>query len=756
MQFTIPADDLSTDLSESYLALRMYVTHATTGAQYTKGDLEELAAFNTYVSFGQNGVSYSPACLVKLCRLFNGNMQLLEETNFSNVLTETLAQIMGDFESVASSSLTSNSSVVFGAPQSLGSFFANLLPDTIGTGAQLPIEVHVPLKKLFGFFKNKNVYLNDPALAGSGGNALHIWLELEDRKPLLQAITCVDYMPCPLSSTITAGGLQYTLATNPYCSLTTQNDVGQMTRDSAMIPKPLVPSNGSKDDNDNQLIMTPSSFIVQSGQIVSFFNTASPVTATSTLEIAGLWTTENALLMGLVNNNYLKLNFRLSAIGGLVNQRQDQIVSRFTQIYNVNIGETYITITTSESFVKCPSYTQWTTTLDTVEVIDLVHCVPLFPQTATGGFQPLIQGNIVTVNTATIELLQNAGFLTSDALPQPTNAPFVLNCQTYGDISGVAVPIEPCFDQFFNPDVPSGRKIVSNNAQKLPIQGSSCKLVKIAQNGGDWDLTFNNLGMFNNNSLQPAFLKSEVPYYDETTTGTPPTAVSCNYHFFVTGINASGAGIPVDDFSYQIDKAELVLVQQAKDKTIPMSRIYSTWRVEVATIETALPIYQRQFLVTEPNCYSILLCMPQYSTGTTPLAPSTTAYEPQSLISFNRGVQSYRWSINNIDDTNRDLEVATNSSYYPSSLHLEKLMDALANDGGKVKSLSGLLTVPHSVHPVVALPLKIYDVKEGMNYVLKPEGYQAQITLYGDVNHNVPVTPGPIFLFKHCLKMLPA
>jgi len=38
--------------------------------------------------------------------------------------------------------------------------------------------------------------------------------------------------------------------------------------------------------------------------------------------------------------------------------------------------------------------------------------------------------------------------------------------------------------------------------------------------------------------------------------------------------------------------------------------------------------------------------------------------------------------------------------------------------------------------------------------VMKPEGYQAQVTLIGDINHNQPITPGPIFLFKHCLKMI--
>jgi hypothetical protein len=304
-----------------------------------------------------------------------------------------------------------------------------------------------------------------------------------------------------------------------------------------------------------------------------------------------------------------------------------------------------------------------------------------------------------------------------------------------------------------NADVPSVRQIISNNAQKLPLQGSSCKIIDVVDTGGgNFVLTFNNLGLFNNNSLQAAAIQGGTILTDGQVVAGG--AVTVEYQLLITNMSLSGNTVLDDDFSYEIDKAELVLVQQAKNKSIPMSRVYSTWRVEVATIETQLPIYQRQFLVTEPNCYSILMCMPQYSTATTPLAPGTTAYQPQSLISFNRGCQAYRWSINNIDDTNRDLEVQTNTSYYPSSLHTEKLMDCLANDGHKVKSLSGLLTVPHSANPVVCLPLKVYNARQGMNFVMKPEGYQAQVTLIGDVNHNQPITPGPIFLFKHCLKMI--
>ena len=749
MQFTIPSDDLSSDLSQSYLALRMYLTHASTGLQYTKADLVELADLNTYVSFGQNGQSYSPACLVKLCRLFNGNMQILEETNFNNVLQMTLAQITGDFESVGSSSLTSNTSVVFGQPQSLGASFANILPDSVGAGDQVPIEIHLKLSSLFGFFKNKNCYLNDPALAGSGGTALHIHLELEDRAPLLQSITMFDSFPCPPAQNGATAGLEYTLAANPYCSLTAQNSNGQATDFGT---QPLVPTNAVLDPSGNQIIFPPPSLIIQNNQIVSFFD-ANPATPTDTLVLSGTWTAPVVEYFGIEVGSLIKLNFRLSAIGSLVGQRQDQIVSRFAQVKTSTISGAGLTIVFENTFVKVVS-TLYATTLDTVECFTTSRAFEIEPIDAA-SFSDFSQKNQVVVSTATLNELKLAGLV--NTANQPTNSPFVLNVQVDPAIGGVGAPISPWFDEFLNADVPSVRQIVSNNAQKLPIQGSSCKIIAIeSAGGGNFTLTFNNLGFYNNNSLQLAFIQYVAGITriirDGDIPGGQPATVPLQ--LFITNMSLSGGTVLEDDFSYEIDKAELVLVQQAKDKSIPMSRVYSTWRVEVATIETQLPIYQRQFLVTEPNCYSILMCMPQYSTATTPLAPGTTAYQPQSLISFNRGCQTYRYSINNIDDTNRDLEVQTNTSYYPSSLHLEKLMDAISNDGHKVKSLSGLLTVPHGANPVVALPLKVYNVRQGMNYVMKPEGYQVQITLNGDVNHNQPITPGPIFLFKHCLKQI--
>jgi len=264
-------------------------------------------------------------------------------------------------------------------------------------------------------------------------------------------------------------------------------------------------------------------------------------------------------------------------------------------------------------------------------------------------------------------------------------------------------------------------------------------------------MTMTDLGFANNNSLRPEVLINGTVYLQGSLYDA--SAVNITYNLFMTNFNNSTDGydasvvveaMPLPDYTYLIDKSELVLVQQPRMKGVPMSRMYFTSKVEVATIETELPIYQRQFTVTEPNVYSILLCTPQYV---------GTATQPECLASWHRGVSRYRWSVNNIDDTNRDLEVWTNNSHYPSSLHLEKLMDTMANDGHTVKSLSGLLTVPQTYNPIVPFPLKIFDAMDSpLGIRQHPNGFVVQFTGYGDPIHNSPVQPGTIYLFKRLVK----
>jgi hypothetical protein len=73
------ADNMATDFSESYLAFKLNVLNGATGLAYTKSEIENLDMSNVMFSFGDSvGEAYSPACLIKVARLFYKE-ELLEE-----------------------------------------------------------------------------------------------------------------------------------------------------------------------------------------------------------------------------------------------------------------------------------------------------------------------------------------------------------------------------------------------------------------------------------------------------------------------------------------------------------------------------------------------------------------------------------------------------------------------------------------------------------------------------------------------------
>lgn len=363
-------------------------------------------------------------------------------------------------------------------------------------------------------------------------------------------------------------------------------------------------------------------------------------------------------------------------------------------------------------------------------------------------------------------------------------------------------------DVYDNADIPSLRKLFSNQSVKLPSQGGLVAISKAVRlNTGNFNVFFSGLGLENNNSLQnsamvvPRVLTPNGPVVTAGL-GVITTATKFNLHFWnvkepsqtqpgdemVIGQSyiiknvgtatqaqwtASGndeglvpavgqsfickaplvgnglvAWVPNNKAhnsykspTWEITKAELVLVQTEKNGMPPAS-IYSTVRVEAVTIENELESYNRQFVVAEPNCFSVLLCSPFYRDGV-------------SLVSHSRNIQNYRWSINNIDNTNRNIIVETNTSKFPSTLHLDKFMDTMNNDVSPVASLSGVNGVSRSALPPVVFPLKIYSASDAESQYLNPmSGYTLQFAGYGDETHNKRIIPGPVFLFKYCFKTL--
>lgn len=726
MRFELMADNMSTDLSKSYLAFQLYLTNPTTGDKLTNVDIATLTTNHINVSFGRNGESYPSACLIKVARLWSKKNQTspLEEINYSNVLTAILYQLKEDFETLQSSSLLTNASATFTTNSSLAT--------AIGSNYDTPIEVHIMLQDIFGCCKSTNFWLSD--------HPLMIELELEDTKKLFQQTVSVENITALPRTFGTQVGVLPNPATSPYQTYCVgQNEYG--------LTNSLLPSPGS--------ITKPKSVLFDSSYFTDFF--ASNI-AVNTINLVPQWTTSNIAALGITAGSIIQMNFKITPQNQISKMWERLCVVDSTTGYN---NPTLATIVLDEWIVK-PTFvgqmTGATVSLDSFEVLtDVLYLQDL----TTIQYVDLVNSNkLTTLSDANINSLKTLGLLSNVAVsasPASTNNLFTFSARLK-NVSNTAVPLHPAVnssyvyvlpDEFENPDYPTARKLFSNQSKKLPVQSGQCSIINTLYNSVDnSDIVFQSLGLENNNSLQFSLL---VP--DPNTNVPTPVygydAGASKFDVFIYNVKAPVSAYVNTDYSYEINKAELVLVQKAKDPKMPPSPIYSTYKVEVATIENQnLDNYNRQFVITEPNVYNLWLCMPQYSA-------STDGRFPESLISHPRGVNRFRWSVNNIDDTNRDITIKTNKSSYPSSLYLDKLMGTFRNSSERLHSLSGINSVARSVDAPCVLPLRIYTANDEENSYLNPQTFTCQISLYGDSTHDMNIVEGPIMLFKEMIKALP-
>ena len=440
---------------------------------------------------------------------------------------------------------------------------------------------------------------------------------------------------------------------------------------------------------------------------------------------------------------------------------------------------------------------------------EVVAGVNLTVNTANADWEKFQQTQTIEMTFAEVAQLQSAGLLSAGTDAQIVNGVIpklvgtsAMVCVAVDLNVGDNTSIYP--DVFDSPDIPSLRKLYSNQSVRLPAQGGLASIAEaVRKPGGRFDVKFQGLGLNNNNSLQnsamvvPGGVGAVTAGLGVITTATsfnlriwnakqsnqaqPGTEMVKGQSYMITNVGTStqaqwfaagndnvapdvnqtfvcvaplvGDGLVAwvqpnkANNSYkaptwEITKAELVLVQSEKTG-MPPATIYSTVKVEAVTIENSgLDSYNRQFVVSEPNCYSALLCTPLYTNGV-------------SLISHSRNIQQYRWSVNNIDNTNRNIVIQSNTSKFPSTLHLDKFLEVMNNDVSPVASLSGINGVSRSDEPPVCFPLKIYSSSDAESQYLNPlSGYALQFAAFGDNVHGKSIIQGPIFLFKYCFKTL--
>ena len=788
-----PVTGMAVDFTKSYFCFRMYLTHQIDGSRLTDVDYNDLLSKNLMIELGQNGFSYPAAALFKVARLYSRNNtgSPLEEILYQNVWACTMAQLTQDFETISSNTLSSGTAVSFNSNGSLASQISALMRSSITpTGQQLPVEIHVPLSDIFGICKNTHF---DMSITGG----IIIQIELEDVKNLFQTRAVGVPISMPPLLDICGNGIPAQPELCPFTFL--PNGQGDTLMPSYQFAKQ------NYDVSGNALLIAPNGYHYELGTTLQqvegkncLWDLGDIFAPQAAIYLQGLWTAQQMTDAKFVIGNIVKLNFRLSYPGEKLRSKMIEMYDTITSVApsqtlgqpTIGLAKTYQAPMGINSSLTTDVY------LESIDVYESPHNNNADPpvEIRSNTFGAMIVGGVSsnleegitpiedfykynTLSVAQVEFqeLVDTGVVVVDGDGNWTGSgPFRLTLQPV--LSG-NFPQQPWIDEFTDPDIPTQRHIYTNQGKPLAVQGTDTQILSVTaeDSSGNRIVTFKDLGFQNNNSIQNATLRKDtVGYHAQilppagtyTYPGGNPSAYTLAWLVIISqSRNKNSLGLlHTDNYSFELDKCEIVLVEQTLDPSIPQTLTYETLRVEVATIETnIIDIYNRQFTVNEPSVFNVWLMTPQYSNserlglgaGTDPSGNHYWFEHPECLVSYARNTQQYRWAYNNIQNTNRDIEVQTNTSKYPSSLHLEKLMDTFSNTTTKLKNFSGIMTVPRTnCDPVVCFPLRIYEAIDDQNTYQREGGFTLQIALYGDSIHDRNIISGPIFLFKQMLKTI--
>jgi len=741
LNFIISPDGLSTDLSQSYLSMRVYLTKALTGVRVTREEMAVLIAQNLCVSFGNNDQSYSPACMIRIARLFAGkNNELLEEVNFCNVLTQTIMhQLCSDFETVEASNLLTGSGSQIGHGSSL--------PATMTAFLQNPTTVHVFLRDLFGVCRHSNF-----ELAVTDG--LQITLELEDRQNLFKITTLGDFqqidVPDISGNTIASVLPERFLDPIEIGFLQSTNSMSTSSQARGQFD---APSSGLfLDASGNHLIQYPKEGFEYPAAVYFDQPGVGLIIDTITFKAGMTYTADQLVALGFVAGAYVKLRYSItSSFAGAtgVQPKDFYYMSQITA-----------PVTTGFGLVNTLWYDDIAgrTVDDEVTFMGLELLRPdeviSISDVGTGAELQLdLKSNTLVVPAAELSYIQNLGLVDADF--RPTGVTFDLAVQTVSAepaTSTTGSHIMP--DRITNQASSAVRKVYSNQLTKLPAQGDKCRIIGVAEAdaSGNRLFTFTSWGCETATSIQAATIR---PTGDETIVISAATSLNFyiwniqNHSRAPNAVDLSGNPIPHywNDLTYEIDKFELVLIQSSVNpqNRMPSPFVYSTWKLETANVEVEQQTWARQFIL-EQGVYNCWTLTPNFN---------TLEDNKGSLISTRRGLSHYRLLVNNIAQTNRDIYVQDFRSDYPSSLYLDRLNDTFSNSDYILRSPTGIKGVQETADPVVVLPLKIYHAVSESAYVMGgPGGATVQLNLYGDPSMDRKIKPGLVFFFKQLLKSL--
>ena len=775
------------------------------------------------VSFGNDGITYSPSCIIKTARLIaKGGGQILEEVQFANVLSQTLFQLTHDAELVESMSILYANAQSSGMGSSAAAAYS-ALKFVVKNNVVEPLQVHIPLTDMFGVCKSTNFHLSQT-------KGLIFQFELEDNLNLFQ-LTPIHSTQDPNADNnfnvvgelgfTSAGGEGATTLRRP-----PNTTDGGMTQKLVWYPTPetqvLKPKininptylrsqvNVVHDGlrvNNNQYMDSPQGVGAQfAGAFfdpvfwgtgaLSYFGKSGQAVGDRTLRITAKQapigsgqaggptapTVNQLAALGFAVNTVLKLSWRVIDISVLANQNSPIIQSgkKIEELVTITaVGTdgvpTATLVTDSRMTYAMDLGAIWMPQLEAVEIMAPANGQQFIKSgdKILAEFDTLIAANTLLCNlnemTALLQLgaFTCSGPLTGGAITnrfKPGFGHFELAVSMEREATGTAATDgKLCVAPYVANEGTNAAQLTSSGLIRLPVQGKGVKVIAVAGpaviNGVDyWTVTLSDLGMtpLSNPVAKQVPMWTDITPYNNTYAPIAATRFNwCVFGATATAVQASGLGpsggtLETLPLTYSIDKFELILVQQSKSPKMPMMKLYSTYKLEPAAIESDQEQWQRQFIVNDGSCYNIALLTPDYTKSTIGLGYTG------SLVSTRRNISRYRWQVNNVDATNRDITIQDPRSDYPSSLHRDKLTDWFANSDMTLMNLEGITPLAMAADPISIIPLKVYSGVIGSNYLVNPANYTAQLVCYGDSTLLRPIKKGPVFLYKFCIREIPS
>lgn len=735
IRFELQPDLMTSDMGNSYLALRTTLLNAVTK---TPIDTKQIAGQTLrFFALGDGQTAYDPTCLFRTAKLFNkATGQVIEELNYNNIRTNSFKEYTLDFETLASDTIESGLGIPDAKLDNLQSTY------TLWTGNN-PAELHIPLKSLFPS-------LNTPFFQLGAVGGLVVDLELDVTHPLIMEYTNPTLVvpPPPTTANDLVGFI--TDAQEDYSWLVSAqltSEFGAISKHDA-VPRPEYwefPRSTEEFPIDPKYwdtilgadVYPPYVDGVSAGtDVYKWYGERVKYQDADIQDLTLFPVSVSALYNAEVRGAFLDVEGEEIGTWAFDDSIVGQDASGQLQFSNTHVPvkrETLGVFDLRFDGIYSPVQVDRTFGISDPQSLNFT----ILNEEQYIALQDL---NRFEITADYEQLLIKAGVLKSvgGIITKVDGVDFKVYLQML-DTNESEVYIAPDWEL---EEFAGGRAIFTNLKHAYP------RSTEIR----------NSIAIYNSVARRITFAES-LELTEDVGEGRPKLYFRVLWNDtanedgkqlrLASGLRVSFQDIiKTDDPFVQLtphypstDLAEMVVVQYPPVKA-GMPKFYRTMSVEPFVINSGFPQIVQNFML-EPNVYNAWILIPLPSTD--PLISTTP-----SLISGNGNVKNFRFTIDEVDVTSRDIAML-NSTFgdFPDSLYWDKLIDCFSNSAMSLKSLNGIVTGVNQ-RPTRVLPVRIYGGL--VNGVVNFSNTMKRLQVRMDAPQGESVQAGTAFLFKEKYK----